>query len=76
MEKYQSSGTARAHLELNSKMDGGKSHASIIGTTEAESANLKMDEQFRGDSSDQPAEDVSPAFIYNPTIRMNPEDRK
>lgn len=62
-----------ANIKINEQLEDGKVHASTKGRSEAESANLQMQDRFRGES-EQPPEGVSPAFIYNPAIKINPEN--
>lgn len=67
--------TIQANLEINEQLEDGKVHASAKGETEAQSANLEMQDRFRGEK-EKPAEGVSPAFVYNPAVDLNPEDEK
>jgi C-terminal processing protease CtpA/Prc len=77
MEKDMNSAneTVEANIKINEQLEDGKVHASTERSSEAETANLQMQDQFRGEN-EQPAESVSPAFIYNPSIKINPENEK
>lgn len=65
--------TVEANIKINQQLEDGKVHASTKRSSEAESANLQMQDQFRGEN-DQPSEGISGAFIYNPSIKLNQED--
>lgn len=64
--------TVEANSKINQRLEDGKVHASTEGSSEAESANLQMQDRFRGEKV-QSAEGVSPAYIYNPSLKLNPE---
>lgn len=73
-DKEFSNETVEANIKINEQLEDGKVHASTRGSTEAESANLEMQDRFRGEKR-QPAEGVSPAFVYTPAIELNPENK-
>ena len=62
-----------ANSKINEILEDGKVHASTERSSEAESANLQMQDQFRGEKEQSP-EGVSGAFIYNPSIKFNQEN--
>ncbi|MFP5114312.1 hypothetical protein ACSU64_18285 [Bacillaceae bacterium C204] len=65
--------TVEANIKINQQLEDGKVHASTERSSEAESANLQMQDRFRGEN-EQSSEGISGAFIYNPSIKLNPED--
>ncbi len=67
--------TVEANIKINTQLEDGKVHASTERSSEAESANLQMQDQFRGEN-EQLSENVSGAFIYNPAIKFNPENKE
>jgi hypothetical protein len=50
--------TVEANIKINTQLEDGKVHASTERSSEAESANLQMQDQFRGEN-EQPSENVS-----------------
>ncbi|WML50429.1 hypothetical protein RCG23_12375 [Neobacillus sp. PS3-34] len=46
--------TIQANLEINEQLEDGKVHASAKGETEAQSANLEMQDRFRGEKEKPP----------------------
>jgi hypothetical protein len=75
MEKDTTSSneTVEANIKINQQLEDGKVHASTERSSEAESANLQMQDRFRGEN-EQSSEDISGAFIYNPSIKLNQEN--
>ena len=75
MEKDTTSSneTVEANIKINQQLEDGKVHASTERSSEAESANLQMQDRFRGEN-DQSSEGISGAFIYNPSIKLNQEN--
>ncbi|MFL6562449.1 MAG: hypothetical protein ACJ8MO_40905 [Bacillus sp. (in: firmicutes)] len=65
--------TVEANIKINEQLEDGKVHAFTERSSEAESANLQMQDQFRGEN-EQSSEGVSGAFIYNPSIKLNQEN--
>jgi hypothetical protein len=65
--------TVEANIKINEQLEDGKVHASTERSSEAESANLQMQDQFRGENK-QSSEGISGAFIYNPSIKLNQEN--
>ncbi len=76
MEKDMNSAneTVEANIKINEQLEDGKVHASTERSSEAETANLQMQDQFRGEN-EQTSEGVSGAFIYNPSIKLNQENK-
>jgi hypothetical protein len=66
--------TVDANKKIIEQLEDWKAPSSLQGSTESEQANLEMRDQFRGEN-ENPAEGVSPAFIYTPAIKLNPEER-
>ncbi|MEH7504532.1 hypothetical protein V7152_21370 [Neobacillus drentensis] len=66
--------TVEANIKINEQLEDGKVHASTERSSEAETANLQMQDQFRGEN-EQTSEGVSGAFIYNPSIKLNLENK-
>jgi hypothetical protein len=75
MEKDTTSSneTVEANIKINQQLEDGKVHASTERSSEAESANLQMQDRFRGEN-EQSSEGISGAFIYNPSIKLNQEN--
>jgi hypothetical protein len=65
--------TVEANIKINEQLEDGKVHASTERRSAAESANLEMQDQFRGEQK-QPSEGVSGAFIFNPSIKLNEDN--
>jgi hypothetical protein len=75
MEKDTTSSneTVEANIKINQQLEDGKVHASTERSSEAESANLQMQDRFRGEN-EQSSKGISGAFIYNPSIKLNQEN--
>lgn len=73
-EQEFSNDTVQANLKINEQLEDGKVHASTRGRSEAESANLEMQDRFRGENA-QPAEGISSAFVYAPAIDLTSENK-
>jgi hypothetical protein len=73
-DQIDSNETVKANIKMNEQLEDGKIHASTRGRTEAESANLEMQDRFRGENA-QPAEGISSAFVYAPAIELNTENK-
>jgi hypothetical protein len=56
--------TVEANIEINKQLEDGKVHAPIQAQSEAEKANLELQEQFRSD--EQKDIRTSPAAISTP----------
>ncbi|NHM30174.1 hypothetical protein [Neobacillus terrae] len=65
--------TIKANEEIMDQLEDGETHTSFKGSTEAEHANTEMTDKFRSDKKQQ-AEGVSPAFVFNPSFDLNPEE--
>ena len=75
-EKESGNDAIEANIKINEQFKGGKIDSrSTQGRMEAESANLKMQDLFRG-GNDQPAKEISPAFVYNPSMELSPESEE
>lgn len=62
-----------ANIALNDRLEDGHVHASTEGLSEAESANIKLQEAFYDDSEKN---DIAPTYMNNntPAIKINPHD--
>lgn len=56
--------TSQANIKLNKQLEDGKIHAPILGS-EAEKANIELQEQFSGDN-EQKDLSTSPTAIVTP----------
>jgi hypothetical protein len=67
MEKDANSASdaVEANSKINKILEDGKVHAPAQGNSEAETANLQLQEYFGGDSQ-EPSDGLSPAQIVTP----------
>lgn len=73
-EKVFSEETVKVNIELNKKLEDNKVMASTNGLTEAESANIKLQEAFYGKDEDH--NPFPPTYIYNntPAIKVTGDE--
>ncbi|RFU60285.1 hypothetical protein [Bacillus sp. V59.32b] len=73
-EKVFSEESVKVNIELNKKLEDIKVRASTDGLSEAESANIKLQEAFYG--NDEDPHTFPPTYIYNntPAIKVTGDE--